>query len=72
MRLEGSININTLITAGTILVSGALAYASLDKRITILEQLASERSVRVEKQIEELRAEVHELSKVLRVPAKEK
>lgn len=62
VKLEGSINVNTLITAGTLLVSGALAYATLDKRVAILEQLNMEKAARVEEQIRDMRKDIKELS----------
>lgn len=65
VKLDGTINVNTLISVATILVSGALAYATLDKRIAILEQLQAERSVRVEKQLEELKGQIRELTQIL-------
>lgn len=65
MKIDGTVNINTLITAATIIISGSLAYASLDKRISILEQLAAERSVRVEKQLEDLRVQIKELTQAV-------
>jgi hypothetical protein len=65
VKIDGTININTLVTAGTILVSGALAYAALDKRITILEQLASERTVRVEKQLEEIKMDIKNITAII-------
>jgi hypothetical protein len=41
VKMEGKISIDTLIIAGSMLVSGALAYATLDKRVSLLEQQAN-------------------------------
>lgn len=65
VKIDGSININTLITAGSLLVSGALAYAALDKRISVVEQIYSERSVRMEVELREVKQELKELGKLL-------
>ncbi len=65
VKIDGNININTLITAATLLISGALAYATLDKRITILEQMYMDRTARTEEQMRDLRREVKELTVTL-------
>lgn len=65
MIIDGTIKIDTLILAGTIIVSGTLAYASLDRRISIVEQLTQERSHRVEQQLRELQDDMRELTKAV-------
>lgn len=72
VKVDGTLNINTLITAGSLLVSGALAYATLDKRISLLEQqtsaavnIAAERSVEIKDALRDVKTEVKELRTVV-------
>jgi hypothetical protein len=72
MKVDGTLNINTLITAGSLLVSGALAYATLDKRISLLEQqtaaavqIAAERSTEIKDALRDVKSEVKELRTVV-------
>jgi hypothetical protein len=68
MKLDGTLNINTLIVAGSLLVSGALAYATLDKRISLQEQQsqlavqqANERATETRDAVRNVNAELKEL-----------
>jgi hypothetical protein len=68
MRLDGTLNVNTLVMAGSVLVSGALAYATLDKRISLLEQqtttavqTAAERASETKDTLRDIKAELKEL-----------
>lgn len=68
MKIDGTLNVNTVIAAGSLLVSGALAYATLDKRISLLEQQgssvvqqANERAIETRDAIREVRNELKEL-----------
>lgn len=65
MKLDGTLNINTVIAAASMLVSGALAYATLDKRIAIMEQTTQERSARVEQNLKELKQDIKEISQTI-------
>lgn len=65
MKIEGTININTIITAATLLLAAAGAYATLDKRITLLEELTKDRAFRVEEELKDMRKELKEISKAI-------
>jgi hypothetical protein len=65
MKIDGTLNLNTLIAAGSLLVSGALAYGALDKRISILEQVQMERTSRIEQELREVKNELKEVMKLL-------
>lgn len=66
MRFDGTIKIETLVVAGTLLVSGSLAYAALDKRISIVEQLTTERMQLMAEEVRELRKDIKELTRAVR------
>jgi hypothetical protein len=65
VKIDGNININTFITAGTLLVSVSLAYAALDKRITIIEQVQVDKLARVERELQDVRKELKEITALL-------
>lgn len=65
MKFDGTLNINTVVAAGTLLVSGTLAYAAIDKRVTVLEQAAITRIIRVEDEVRDLKMEIKKLTEAL-------
>jgi hypothetical protein len=65
MKFDGTINVNTVVAAASLLVSGALAYATLDKRIAIIEQVAQDRIIRLENEVLDLKKEIKELTRAL-------
>lgn len=69
---DPTINLSTIIGAGALLVSGALAYATLDKRISVLEtqtvatvNLAAERAGDTKESLKEIKADIKELTRSL-------
>lgn len=72
MKIDGTININTFITAGTLLISVALAYAALDKRLTVVEETGKDRSARVEMQLNELKQGIKEINATLNAAHKDR
>lgn len=62
MRFDVPASISTAIAAGTLLVSASLAYAALDKRVTVIEQTIPEHLLRVETELKEVKEELKRLS----------
>lgn len=66
MRFEAfTVSTTTIITSVTLIVTCSLAYAKLDSRLTVIEQIVPERLTRIVQDLQELRQDLKAIQALL-------
>lgn len=72
MKIDTTLNLNTLLGAASLLISGALAYSTLDKRVAVVEEqtqssakISAERSNDAKESLREIKGDLKDLKRAV-------